>query len=143
MEQRFKNLTLIHIRSMIVTICFKVKTTIVGKRMSVLELIIDSKKMSVSGLYDMTVYSRIYKDNEYFKNELKELKIKLGEETYQECFNEGVLKGKQKLDLLNKQKQDSIQAIDKESIQSEPKMSHKRTSKEPIQKKVALYDSKN
>ena len=46
---------------------------IVGKRMSVLELIIDSKKMSVSGLYDMTVYSRIYKDNEYFKNELKEL----------------------------------------------------------------------
>ena len=55
------------------------------------------------------------------KNELKELKIKLGEETYQECFNEGVLKGKQKLDLLNKQKQDSIQAIDKESIQSEPK----------------------
>ena len=89
--------------------------------------------------YDMTVYSRIYKDNEYFKNELKELKIKLGEETYQECFNEGVLKGKQKLDLLNKQKQDSIQAIDKESIQSEPKNElQKEQVKEPIQKKVAL-----
>ena len=69
---------------------------------------------------------------------IKELKIKLGEETYQECFNEGVLKGKQKLDLLNKQKQDSIQAIDKESIQSEPKMSHKRTSKRAYSKKVAL-----
>ena len=50
MEQRFKNLTLIHIRSMIVTICFKVKTTIVGKRMSVLELIIDSKRCQSSGL---------------------------------------------------------------------------------------------
>ena len=126
MEQRFKNLTSDPYKKYDSYNLFQSKTTIVGKRMSVLELIIDSKKMSVSGLNDMTVYSRIYKDNEYFKNELKELKIKLGEETYQECFNEGVLKGNRNLIYFNKQKQDSIQAIDKESIQSEPKMSHKK-----------------
>lgn len=139
MEQRFKNLTSDPYKKYDSYNWFQSKNYDSWKEDECLKINNRLKKDVSQWAYDMTVYSSIYKDNEYFKNELKELKIKLGEEIYQECFNEGVLKGQHKLDLLKQQKQDSIQVIDKEPIQSEQKHEpQKEQVKEPIQKKATV-----
>lgn len=139
MEQRFKNLTSDPYKKYDSYNWFQSKNYDSWKEDECLRINNRLKKDVSQWAYDMTVYSSIYKDNEYCKNELKELKIKLGEEIYQECFNEGVLKGQHKLDLLKQQKQDSIQVIDKEPIQSEQKHEpQKEQVKEPIQKKATV-----
>ena len=71
MEQRFKNLTSDPYKKYDSYNLFQSKNYDSWKEDECIRINNRLKKDVSQWAYDMTVYSRIYKDNEYFKNELK------------------------------------------------------------------------